>query len=83
MKIIRRCFIVKKIYDVGIVVGIIVLFLAIPAGDLYGNFYLSIVGGMDTERFTMLGQSAIISFQVIGGVIFALCGVARTFKSDK
>ena len=73
----------KKIYNMGIVVGIIVLFLAIPAGDLYGNFYLSIVGGMETERFTMLVQSAIISFQVIGGVIFTLCGVARIFKSDK
>ena len=44
---------------------------------------MSIVGGMETESFMMLTQSAIVSFQIIGGVIVALCGVAHIFKSDK
>lgn len=73
----------KKIYSLGIIVGIIILLLAVPAGDLYGNFYLQIVGGMETEHFTMLVQSAIITFQVIGGVILALCGAAYIFKGNK
>ena len=72
----------KKFYSIGMIVGIIILFLAVPLGDLYGNFYLSIVGGME-ESFMMLTQSAIVSFQIIGGVIVALCGVAHIFKSDK
>ena len=73
----------KKFYSIGMIVGIIILFLAVPLGDLYGNFYLSIDGGMETESFMMLTQSAIVSFQIIGGVIVALCGVAHIFKSDK
>ena len=70
----------KKVYSIGMIVGIIIILLAVPLGDLYGNFNLSIVGGMETERFTMLIQSAIVSFQIIGGIILLLCGISHILK---
>ena len=70
----------KKVYSIGMIVGIIIILLAVPLGDLYWNFYLSIVGGMETERFTMLIQSAIVSFQIIGGIILLLCGISHILK---
>ena len=70
----------KKVYSIGMIVGIIIILLAVPLGGLYGNFYLSIVGGMETERFTMLIQSAIVSFQIIGGIILLLCGISHILK---
>lgn len=73
----------KGMNGIGMIAGVMILFLAVPLGDLYGHFYLSLVGSMETERFTTLSQSAVVSFQVMGGVLMALCGMAHILRDDK
>lgn len=63
----------------GIIAGIIILLLAVPLGDWYGFIYLMFSGDMHTERYIMLCQSAVTSFQIIGGIVAVLSGMAAIF----
>ena len=67
----------KKCYIVGVVIGLLILFFSVPLGELYGGIYLLLSGGMESERYIMLSQSAITSIQIIGGIVSALCGIAN------
>lgn len=73
----------KKGYIVGILAGFVLLLLAMPLGELYGTAYISIGNGMATEQYIMLMERAIISFQIIGGLISGLSGIAFIFDNKK
>ena len=58
-------------YLIGALVGALLVLLAVPLGDNYAWAYLSANGGgMDTQSFVLLMQSAVTGFQILGGVLF-------------
>lgn len=73
----------KTRYVAGIAVGIVILLLSVPLGDWYGSIYLILCGGMETERYLMLTQSAIHGFQMIGALVGLLSGIAGIFGKDE
>ena len=46
--------------------------LAVPLGNAYIGNYLSVYGGMDTQSYVLLMQSAVTGFQILGGVLLGL-----------
>ena len=72
----------EKQYVVWVFIGILIVFFAIPLGELYGGVYLQISGGMETERLLVLTHSAVNSFQIIGGIISILSGIAYICKKN-
>ena len=60
--------------------GVLVLLLAVPLGHLYIGWYLSACGGMDTESYLRLMQSAVTGLQIFGGVLMGLFGTAYLFR---
>ena len=70
-------------YYIGMLIGFVVLILAMPLGELYGNVYIQIGSGMITEQYVMLMERAIVSFQIAGALIAALSGLALIFAGKK
>ncbi len=70
----------NKIYIFGVIAGFLLVILAMPLGELYGLTYITIGNGMAVEQYTMLMERAIVSFQLMGGLISALSGLAYIFK---
>jgi len=54
--------------------------LTMPLGELYGKAYITIGNRMAVDQYTMLMERAIVSFQLVGGLISALSGLAYIFK---
>lgn len=73
----------NKKYIVGIASGILLLIFAMPLGELYVNAYITIGSGILTEQYTMMMERAIISFQIIGGLVSGLSGLAGIFFNKK
>ena len=73
----------SKKYIIGILVGFLLLILAMPLGELYGKAYITIGSGMAVEQYTMLMERAIVSFQIVGGVLSSLSGLALLFSGKK
>ena len=68
-------------YLIGAVAGALLVLLAVPLGDNYAWAYLSANGGgMDTQSFVLLMQSAVTGFQILGGVLLGLFGAAYLFR---
>ncbi len=65
----------KKHCIAGIIIGVLILFLSVPLGELYGGAYCLFSGIMEQERYLMLSQSAITAIQMIGGIVSLLCGM--------
>ena len=60
-------------YLIGALVGALLVLLAVPLGGNYAWAYLSANGGgMDTQSFVLLMQSAVTGFQILGGVLLGL-----------
>lgn len=76
-------YFMSKKYIIGVLVGFLLVILAMPLGELYGNAYITIGNGMAVERYTMLLERAIVSFQLVGGVISALSGLALIFSEKR
>lgn len=72
-----------KKYIIGILLGFLLIILAMPLGELYGNAYITIGNGMAVEQYTMLQERAIVSFQIVGGVVSALSGLALIFSEKR
>lgn len=72
-----------KINCVGMIIGLLLLFFAVPLGDLYGQMYLGYYRSMETAFYIMLMDHAITGFQVIGGGMFLLCAAAYLWKEDR
>lgn len=70
----------NKKYIIGIAAGVLLLILAIPLGELYGKAYITIGNGMAVEQYIMLMKRAIVSFQIVGGLISGLSGLAGIFS---
>ena len=73
----------NKKFIVGIFVGFLLVLLAMPLGELYGKTYITIGNGMAVEQYTMLMERAIVSFQIVGGMISMLSGLAFIFWGKK
>ena len=58
----------------------LLVLLAVPLGNAYIGNYLSIYGGMDTQSYVLLMQSAVTGFQILGGVLLGLFGAAYLFR---
>ena len=56
-------------YLIGAVAGALLVLLAVPLGNAYIGNYLSVYGGMDTQSYVLLMQSAVTGFQILGGVL--------------
>ena len=54
--------------------------MAVPLGNAYIGNYLSVYGGMDTQSYVLLMQSAVTGFQILGGVLLGLFGAAYLFR---
>ena len=68
-------------YLIGALVGALLVLLAVPLGDNYAWAYLSANGGgMDTQSFVLLMQSAVTGFQILDGVLLGLFGAAYLFR---
>ena len=63
-------------YLIGAVAGALLVLLAVPLGNAYIGNYLSVYGGMDTQSYVLLMQSAVTGFQILGGVLLGLFGAA-------
>ena len=72
-----------KKYIIGVLVGFLLVILAMPLGELYGNACITIGNGMAVEQYTMLLERAIVSFQIVGGVFSALSGLALIFSEKR
>ena len=60
---------------------VVLVLLAVPLGGNYAWAYLSANGGgMDTQSFVLLMQSAVTGFQILGGVLLGLFGAAYLFR---
>ena len=71
----------NTLYPIGAVAGALLLLLAVPLGANYAWAYLSANGGgMDTQSFVLLMQSAVTGFQILGGVLLGLFGAAYLFR---
>ena len=70
-------------YLIGALVGALLVLLAVPLGDNYAWAYLSANGGgMDTQSFVLLMQSAVTGFQILGGVLLGLLSFPAQTVSD-
>ena len=67
-------------YLIGAVAGALLVLLAVPLGNAYIGNYLSVYGGMDTQSYVLLMQSAVTGFQILGGVLLGLFGAAYLFR---
>ena len=56
-------------YLIGAVAGALLVLLAVPLGNAYIGNNLSVYGGMDTQSYVLLMQSAVTGFQILGGVL--------------
>ncbi|MCM1092062.1 MAG: hypothetical protein NC092_08725 [Butyrivibrio sp.] len=72
----------KKMYIAGVVVGLIIVLFSVPLGEQYGAIFLRLCEGMETERFLLLSEQAISSFQIIGGIVSLLAGIGCLFKNE-
>ena len=70
-------------YGLGIAAGFLLILLAMPLGELYGKAYITIGSGMPTDQYIMLMERAIVSFQLVGGLISAISGLAFIFKEKR
>lgn len=52
----------------------------VKQSELYGKAYITIGNRMAVGQYTMLMERAIVSFQLVGGLISALSGLAYIFK---
>ena len=66
-------------YLIGAVAGVSLVLLAVPLGHSYIGRYPSAYGGMDTQSYALLMQSAVTGFQILGGVLMGLFGAAYFF----
>ena len=64
---------------IGIAAGFALLLLAMPLDQKYADIYFNIVTVMDMEKYVVLMERAIGSFQIIGVLISALSGLAYIF----
>ena len=69
-------------YLIGAVAGALLVLLAVPLGNAYIGNYLSVYGGMDTQSYVLLMQSAVTGFQILGGVLLGLFGAAYLFPAQ-
>ena len=70
----------NTLYLIGAVVSGLLVLLAVPLGHSYIERYLSSYGGMDTQSYALLMQSAVTGFQILGGVLLGLFGAAYLFR---
>ncbi len=70
----------NTLYLIGAVVSGLSVLLAVPLGHSYIERYLSAYGGMDTQSYALLMQSAVTGFQILGGVLLGLFGAAYLFR---
>lgn len=70
----------KAVVIVTIVIGMIIVFLAAPLGNVLADKFLMTVGGMSTERFLIVEKGIITSIHIIGTLI-ALFGGALILRS--
>lgn len=73
----------NKTFIIGVLVGFLLVILEMPLGGLYGKAYITIGNGMAVEQYAMLLERAIISFQIVGGIISVLSGLAFIFGGKK
>ena len=73
----------NKKFIVGVLVGFLLVILAMPLGELYGKAYITIGNGMAVEQYTMLLERAVVSFQIVGGMLSMLSGLAFIFWDKK
>ena len=52
----------------------------VAGSNAYIGNYLSVYGGMDTQSYVLLMQSAVTGFQILGGVLLGLFGAAYLFR---
>ena len=64
----------NTLYLIGAVVSGLLVLLAVPLGHSYIERYLSAYGGMDTQSYALLMQSAVTGFQILGGVVLGVFG---------
>ena len=69
-------------YLIGALTGALLLLLMVPLGHRYIGWYLSACGGMDTESYLLLMQSAVTGFQIFWGVLMGLFGAAYLFRRE-
>ena len=67
-------------YLIGAVAGALLVLLAVPLGNASIGHYLSVYGGLDTQSYVLLMQSAVTGFQILGGVLLGLFGAAYLFR---
>ena len=68
-------------YLIGALVGALLVLLAVAVGAHYAGACRSANGGgMDTQSFVLLMQSAVTGFQILGGVLLGLFGAAYLFR---
>ena len=70
----------NTLYLIGAVVSGLLVLLAVPLGHSYIERYLSAYGGMDTQSYALLMQSAVTGFQILSGVLLGLFGAAYLFR---
>ena len=73
----------NKKFIIGVLGGLLLVILAMPLGELYGKAYITIGNGMAVEQYTMLLERTIVSFQIVGGMISMLSGLAFIFWGKK
>lgn len=72
----------NTLYLIGAVAGALLLLLAVPLGHRYIGWYLSTCGGMDTESYLLLMQSAVTGIQILGGILMGLLGAVYLFRRE-
>ena len=72
----------NTLYLIGALTGALLLLLAVPLGQRYIGCYLSACGGMDTESYLLLMQSAVTGLQILGGILMGLFGTAYLFRRE-
>lgn len=65
---------------VTVVIGMIIVLLAAPAGNILADKFLMTFGGMPTEQFLIVEKGIITSLHIIGALI-ALFGGALILRS--
>lgn len=72
----------NTLYLIGTVIGALLVLLAVPLGRLFMSIYLWASGGMDSQLLGLLTQSAVGSFQIVGGVLMGLSGGMYLLKGN-
>lgn len=71
----------KKKYIIGVLLGFLIVLLAVPLGNIFGMLFLTM--GKNIEKYNIQLERTIVSFQIVGGILSGLSGLAFVFSDKK